>query len=411
MSHSEIARFPHQPMHPKDNDPEGAQSARQRIAGLHDAYLNHAAPNKENLAGEVKPVSPAADKSARAIPLNAEAPVAPVVAKAAPATEAQPIVTHGEAQPAPVIPIVAANPLESGASLPVAAPAPATSPRKTADPSDVDSKYKLPSPVRPLLTAAGIFVLLLLVFKAPILLSQLSYLTQSKTPAISATQTSTAVPAAPLISIPKINVSAPISFPTTTADAPNYDPELENGVVHLPGTALPGQIGNTVIFGHSSNDWWEPGNYKFVFVLLDKLQAGDTFSLNYNSKQYIYQVTGTEIVDPTAYSIVNPTADAEATIFTCTPPGTSWKRFVVHAKQISPAPTAQTAKATTTSTQTGGTLPSNAPSITDKVGGWWNGLVHALGLGGGSTSGTSASGTTSSAGTNSSGASPMLPAN
>jgi len=384
MSQSEIARFPHHPLHPKENDPDAAHHARRRIASLPNTYLNHAAPKKEDLVG-VRPVSPAADKTARAIPL-VQGVTSEVMA--GPAAAGIAAVSADAALPVPPLATTPAtpqaiNPLESGVSAPPATPLP-TNTAVIPDEDEPQSKYRLPSPVRPVITAAGIFLLLLVVFKAPILLSQLNYLTQPKSAATTATQASTEVPANPIISIPKINVSAPISFPTTTADAPNYDPELENGVVHLPDTALPGQIGNTVIFGHSSNDWWEPGNYKFVFVLLDKLQIGDTFSINYNSTQYIYQVTSTDVVDPTDVSIVNPTSDAEATIFTCTPPGTSWKRFVIHAKQISPTQTAQTAKATVP-TQTGGTLPSNAPGLTTDVGTWWSSIVHALGFGGGST--------------------------
>jgi LPXTG-site transpeptidase (sortase) family protein len=396
MSQSDIARFPHHPFKPKENDPDAAHHARRRIAALPETYLNHAGTKKEDLVG-VKPVSPATDKTARAIPLvqgvTSEVMI-PESARATPTVSQQFASAGAAVQPPPAplamaampVPAPAINPLESGASAP-AAPLPTTTTSQSYE-DEPQSKYRLPSPVRPLVTAAGIFVLLLVVFKAPILLSQLSYLTQPKSPATTATQASTEVGANPIISIPKINVSAPISFPTTTADAPNYDPELENGVVHLPDTALPGQIGNTVIFGHSSNDWWEPGNYKFVFVLLDKLQVGDTFSINYNSTQYIYQVTSTEVVDPTDISIVGPTTDAEATIFTCTPPGTSWKRFVVHAKQISPTPTTATAKAST-SAQTDGTLPSNAPGLTTDIGNWWSSIVHALGFGGGSSNSSS----------------------
>jgi hypothetical protein len=92
------------------------------------------------------------------------------------------------------------------------------------------------------------------------------------------------------------------------------------------------------IFGHSSNDWWQPGNYKQIFVLLDKLKAGDQIEITYQSKRYTYEVTGSRVVLPTAMSVLDPTSSPTLTLITCTPIGTSLKRLVVTAKQIDPAP-------------------------------------------------------------------------
>jgi LPXTG-site transpeptidase (sortase) family protein len=156
--------------------------------------------------------------------------------------------------------------------------------------------------------------------------------------------------------------------------------DLESGVVHYANTALPGEAGNSVIFGHSSNDWWEPGNYKFVFVLLDKLAVGDTFSVNYNSKQYIYKVSETKVVLPTDLSVLNSTTDPEMTLITCTPPGTSWKRLIVKAKQISPDPSVVNSKSSlSSSSDNQGTLPGNSPSLTDQLSKWWHSFTGLFG--------------------------------
>ena len=64
------------------------------------------------------------------------------------------------------------------------------------------------------------------------------------------------------------------------------------------GTANPGENGNAVFFGHSSNDIWEKGNYKFVFVLLEKLAVGDQYEIHYQSRKYIYTVEQTRVVEP-----------------------------------------------------------------------------------------------------------------
>ncbi|MEP4649998.1 MAG: sortase, partial [Ilumatobacter sp.] len=43
-----------------------------------------------------------------------------------------------------------------------------------------------------------------------------------------------------------------------------------------------------------------------------------------------YTVTGTEIVNPDALWIVDPTDTATATLFACHPPGSTRQRIVVH---------------------------------------------------------------------------------
>src|ERR1700683_2152880 len=204
---------------------------------------------------------------------------------------------------------------------------------------DTVARRPLPSIVQPLLTSAGIFLLTLLVFKAPIIISQAEYLFHKPAPTApiaAANAVTTSAPAADTISIPKINVEAPVIYQQSTNEN-DIETALESGVVHYGNTALPGQNGNVAIFGHSSNDWWQPGNYKFVFVLLDKLSPGDLVTIDYNSTAYTYQVTGSKIVDPTDVAVLDPTTTPTLTLITCSPPGTSLRRLVVTAKQISPS--------------------------------------------------------------------------
>lgn len=177
------------------------------------------------------------------------------------------------------------------------------------------------------------------------------------------------------IIIPKINVTAPLVFVNTTNEA-EVLVALRGGVVHYYGTALPGENGNSAFFGHSSNDWWEPGNYKFVFVLLEKLTVGDTYEIHYNSRKYVYKVTQTKVVEPNDLSVLNQTDKPTSTLITCTPPGTALKRFVVFAEQISPKPSSAKAiasSATTAQPQT--KLPSAPPSLWQQVKDFFSGLV------------------------------------
>ena len=239
----------------------------------------------------------------------------------------------------------------------------------------------IPSALRPMLAAAGIFLIVLLLFKAPIILSQLGYSfgnKQSDTPAVTTTVTDT-VPAENTISIPKINVKAPVVYEPSILEA-NVQKALENGVVHYGNTSNPGEAGNVAIFGHSSNDWWEPGNYKFVFVLLDKLAPGDQVTIDYNQRRYVYEVTGSKVVEPTDVSVLNKTSEPTLTLITCTPPGTSLRRLVVTAKQISPAPGSNTAVASNTAANAQATaLPStSAPGFFTQVSNAWEGVVSGF---------------------------------
>ena len=143
----------------------------------------------------------------------------------------------------------------------------------------------------------------------------------------------------PLVIIPKINVEIPVEYNVPTTDENNIENLLEDGVVHYPTTAFPGQNGNGAIFGHSSNNILNPGKYKFAFVLLHQLQVGDTFTLDYNGTAYVYQIFKRDIVPPSDVGILNdiPGHTATFTLITCDPPGTSINRLYVVGDQISPS--------------------------------------------------------------------------
>lgn len=177
--------------------------------------------------------------------------------------------------------------------------------------------------------------------------------------------------APPVITINKISVNAPVIYGLATTDEKVLQKNLQNGVVQYPSTALPGQAGNVVIFGHSSGRWWAPGHYKFVFSLLEKLDSGDEIALDYQGIRYVYHVTTKHVVLPDDLSVLEPGAGAhKLTLLTCTPVGTNSKRLVIEADQVSPNPappqTADQARSSVPGAPAS-TLPSSAPSL-------WNSL-------------------------------------
>lgn len=197
--------------------------------------------------------------------------------------------------------------------------------------------------------------------------------TVSATPII-LSDTATVASSTPQVLIPKINVQIPLVFNLTSNEEEAVQAGLEEGVVHYPSTALPGQNGNSAFFGHSSNNIFNPGKYKFAFVLLRTLTTGDVFYLTYNGKAYAYQVFAREVVDPSQVSVLTDTKGKQATaaLITCDPPGTTSKRLVVWGEQISPSPSTNAApQAAPVSNTTPTALASNGPSL-------WNRLTNAL---------------------------------
>lgn len=149
--------------------------------------------------------------------------------------------------------------------------------------------------------------------------------------------------------IPKINVDVPVIYENTMGrnQQETYDKQMaamEEGVAWFGidgADSRPGQKGNTVLSGHSSNDWFDMGDLKFVFANLDRLKKDDTIYANYEGTRYTYRVTDTTVVLPTQLDALQLGNDkAMLTLITCTPLGTSEKRLLVYAEQISPDPDA-----------------------------------------------------------------------
>lgn len=175
----------------------------------------------------------------------------------------------------------------------------------------------------------------------------------------------------PKIIIPKINVEIPVVYTEPSIEEKAVQRALEDGVLHYATTPNPGELGNGVIFGHSSNNIFNTGKYKFAFVMLKHLETGDTFMLHKDGKRYVYRVFDKKVVPPTEVGVLGHAGrPATFTLITCDPPGTSLNRLVVYGEQISPDPAANVASSAQPLSEKPAAIPSDAPSLWSRIFGW-----------------------------------------
>ena len=228
---------------------------------------------------------------------------------------------------------------------------------------------------------AGVFVVLLVLFLqynrlifAPIA----AYVSPGEAPAseIYAVDPSVSVnvSADPRLIIPKLNVDVPVHFGISLDEV---NDAMNDGVAHYRisgASAFPGEIGNTVITGHSAGDIYSNNQYKFIFSGLERLEEGDLIYINYNSTRYTYRMTGSNVIEPTDVAAIKiQTEKPMLTLITCTPLGTSRYRLLIFAEQISPTTSNQQSVEPTSNETEKDNLPSNEPSFFEGIWNWITG--------------------------------------
>ncbi|KKR78070.1 MAG: Sortase (Surface protein transpeptidase) [Candidatus Curtissbacteria bacterium GW2011_GWA1_40_9] len=126
------------------------------------------------------------------------------------------------------------------------------------------------------------------------------------------------------VSIPKLGINKALTKVDTLAFYENLS--------HFPGTALPGEVGNVFITGHSALPQFADRNdFNTIFSKLSDLEVGDIVDVEFEGNKYRYLVQYKKIVDPKDLSVLKPISKGakNLTLMTCVPPGTSIKRMVV----------------------------------------------------------------------------------
>ena len=131
------------------------------------------------------------------------------------------------------------------------------------------------------------------------------------------------------ISIAKIRVAAPISFTQSRAQK-DFNSLLNIGVLHYPDSVFPGEVGTTIVLGHSAPPNWPKIRYDSVFNNLKDLKEGDEILIDFHGENYKYLVKRTFFVK--AGEDLSPALTFNRSmvlLVSCWPPGKNFQRIVV----------------------------------------------------------------------------------
>jgi LPXTG-site transpeptidase (sortase) family protein len=130
------------------------------------------------------------------------------------------------------------------------------------------------------------------------------------------------------IEIPKIKISAPL---IVVGKEEEVKKALDRGVVLWPGSALPGEKGQTIILGHSAPPNWPKIKYDWVFSNLNLLEKGDEILIYFRKRKYVYRVEDKFFLNRGQEL---PKTDPEKSILfliSCWPPGKDFRRIAIEA--------------------------------------------------------------------------------
>ena len=117
--------------------------------------------------------------------------------------------------------------------------------------------------------------------------------------------------------------------------------DLNQSLIHYPGTGMPGQLGAPVIFGHSVlRQFYNPSEnnprrYNSIFSKIMTLEKGDKIYLTYDNVKYTYVVQGkTEVKADDTFILAQRVEVRQLKLVTCVPEGTTLRRGVITAQLV-----------------------------------------------------------------------------
>ena len=116
-----------------------------------------------------------------------------------------------------------------------------------------------------------------------------------------------------------------------------YNQFLKNGVAHFRGTPIPGDGGNSFIYGHSAVEAFFRRHQDYpetIFSRLDGIDIGQDVEIEKEGTILRYIVRSKKIVDPDDFTVLQTNRDKEnITLMTCWPLGIGTKRLIITAER------------------------------------------------------------------------------
>lgn len=113
---------------------------------------------------------------------------------------------------------------------------------------------------------------------------------------------------------------------------------LNKSLIQYPGTALPGDVGSPVIFGHSvlrqffNPSEKNPRRYNSIFSTIMTMKKGEKIYVTRDGVKYTYVVQDkTEVKPEDTYILAQKYDTKQLKLVTCTPEGTYLRRGVITA--------------------------------------------------------------------------------
>ena len=135
------------------------------------------------------------------------------------------------------------------------------------------------------------------------------------------------------IGIKKIKISPNVE----SVDENVYNKFLKSGVAHFKGTPIPGDGGNSFIYGHSAVESFFRRHQDYpetIFSRLDGVDIGQEIEIEKEEQTLKYVVRSKKIVDANDFTILQPIKDKEnVTLMTCWPLGIGTQRLIVTAER------------------------------------------------------------------------------
>jgi sortase A len=139
------------------------------------------------------------------------------------------------------------------------------------------------------------------------------------------------------ISIPSVQIADLHITPNVNSyDEVVYNESLKKGAGHFKGTPLPGDGGNSFIYGHSTVESFFSSNKnspEIAFTKLEKVKFGDTFSIEKDGNTFIYTVKQIKKVPANDFSVLESQNKETVTLMTCWPLGIGSERLIVIAER------------------------------------------------------------------------------